>query len=65
MIVDSDKMEQIMFKPARNKKHPCDIFLISLYFAGNLASVKRYFGEKFDQQLKQLITEFADVTEEP
>ncbi len=30
-----------------------------------MTSVKSDFGDKFDQQLKQLITEFADVTEEP
>jgi hypothetical protein len=30
-----------------------------------LAPVKSDFGEQFDQQLKQLITEIADVTEEP
>jgi hypothetical protein len=30
-----------------------------------LASVKSDLGEKFDQQLEQLITEFADVPEEP
>jgi len=40
-------------------------FLISLHFAENLASVKSDFGEQFDQHLKQPITEFANVTEEP
>ncbi len=42
-----------------------DVVLISLHFAEELAVVKSDFGEKFDQQLKHLITEFADVTEEP
>jgi len=42
-----------------------DVFLISLYFAEQLVNVKSDFGEQFDQQLKPLITEFADVTEEP
>ena len=41
------------------------IFLTFLYVAEDLASVKRYLGEQFDKQLKQLITEFADITEEP
>ena len=66
MIVDSDKMDQIIVKQARNKKTPSDdVFLISLYFAKDLATVKRDFGEQFNKQLKQLITEFADVTEDP
>jgi hypothetical protein len=65
MFVDSDKMDQIIVKQARNKKNPCDVFLISLHFAEDLATVKSDFGEQFDQQLKQLITEFADITEEP
>jgi hypothetical protein len=57
-------MNQIIVKHARNKKDPVDVFLISLYFAEELATVKSDFGEQFDQQLKQLIAEFADVTEE-
>ena len=65
MIVYSHKMDQIFVKQARNKKNLSDVFLISLHFAENLASVKSNFGDHFDQQLKQLITEFADVTEEP
>jgi uncharacterized protein YciU (UPF0263 family) len=65
MIVDFDKMNQIIVKQARNKKDPCDVFLISLHFAEDLTSVKSDFGDQFDQQLKHLITEFADVREEP
>jgi hypothetical protein len=42
-----------------------DVFLISLHFAEELALVKSEFGEQLDQQLKHIITEFADVTEEP
>jgi hypothetical protein len=65
MIVDSDKMEQVIVKHAQNKKNPSDVFLISLHFVEDLASVKSDFGEQFDQQLKQLITKFADITEDP
>ena len=32
MIIDSDKMDQIIVKQARNKKNPSDVFLISLHF---------------------------------
>ena len=46
MIVDSDKMEQIIVKQARrNKKNPSDVFLMSLHFAEDSASVKIEFGE--------------------
>ena len=65
MIVDSDNMDQIIVKPARNKKNNGDVFLIPLHFGEDLAPVKSKFGEQIDQQLKQLITEIADVTEEP
>jgi hypothetical protein len=65
LIVDTDKMNQIIAKQARNKKDPVDVFLISLHFAEELATIKSDFGERFDQQLKQLFTEFADITEEP
>jgi hypothetical protein len=64
MIVDSDKMDQIIVKQARNKKNPRDLIFISLHFVEDLASVKSDFGDQFDQQLKHLITEFADVTED-
>ena len=59
------KINKTFVKQARNKKDPVDVFLISLHFAEELATVKSYFGEQFDQQLKHLITEFVDVTEEP
>ena len=45
IIVDSDKMDQIIVKQARNKKSLSDIFLISLHFAEDFASVKSDFGE--------------------
>ena len=65
MIVVSDKMDQIIAKQDSNKKNPSDILLTPLHFGEGLASVKSDFGEQFNQQLKQLITEFANVTEEP
>jgi hypothetical protein len=45
MIDDSDEMDQIIVKHARNKKLPSDVFLISLHFAEDLASIKSNFGE--------------------
>ncbi len=42
-----------------------NVFLISLHFAEELATVKNDFGEQFDQQLRHIITEFPDITEEP
>ena len=45
LIVDTDKMKQIIVKQARNKKDPVDVFLISLHFAEELATVKSDFGE--------------------
>jgi hypothetical protein len=65
LIVDNDKMNQIIVKQTRNKKDIVDVFLISLHFAEELAIVKSEFGEQFDQQLKHLVTELADVTEGP
>ncbi len=58
-------MDKILIKQSRNKKNPTDVFLIFLQFKEDLESIKSDFGEQFDKQLKQLITEFADVTEEP
>ncbi len=52
-------MNQIISKQARNKKDSVDVFLISLHFAEELATVKHDFGEQFDQQLRLLITEFC------
>jgi len=45
MIADFDKINQIFAKRARNKKNPSDVFLISLHFDEDLASVKSDFGE--------------------
>ena len=58
-------MNQITAKQARKKKDPMDVFITSLHFAKELATVKSNFGEQFDQQLKHLITEFVYNTEEP
>ena len=38
---------------------------MSLLFAEGLESIKKDFGSEMDTQLKELITEFADVTQEP
>jgi ssRNA-specific RNase YbeY (16S rRNA maturation enzyme) len=66
LLVDKSKMDKILIKQSRNKKNPADVFLISLQFKEDLEKIKSDFGEQFDKQLKQLIlTEFADVTEEP
>ena len=61
MIVDSDKMDQIIVKHARNKNNPSDAFLASLQFVDDLASVMSDFGEQVDQQLKQLIVTNAQL----
>ncbi len=39
--------------------------MISLQFKEDLDTIKSDFGEEFDKQLKELITEFANVTEKP
>ena len=58
-------MDKIAVKKSRNKKYPSDVFMISLQFKEDLDTLKSDLGEEFDKQLKELITEFADVTEEP
>ena len=65
LLNDFDKIIRIIVKHAKNKMNSTNVFLIALQFDIDLAIVKIYFGEQFDTQLKQLITEFADITEEP
>jgi hypothetical protein len=50
MIVDSDKMDQIIGKEARNKKNPTDVFLIFFHFATDLATIESEFKEHFDRK---------------
>ena len=57
-------MNKIIAKQARNKTDNADVFLISLPFVEELATIKCDFGDQFEQQLKNLITKFADITEE-
>jgi hypothetical protein len=45
--------------------NPSDICFISLQFKEDLETIKSDFGEQFDKRFKELLTEFADVTEEP
>ena len=41
------------------------MFLISLQFKEDLDTIKSDFGEQFDKKLKEFISEFADIPEEP
>ncbi len=43
MIIDSDEIDQIIDKHARNKKNHSDFFLISLHFVEDLATIIRDF----------------------
>jgi hypothetical protein len=58
-------MQKILAKAVRNKHTESELFLVSLQFVEELESIKRYFGPELDTKLKDLVTEFADVTEEP
>jgi hypothetical protein len=58
-------MQKILTKAARNKHNECEPFLVSLHSNEELQSIKTDFGSELDTQLKDLITEFVDVTQEP
>jgi hypothetical protein len=58
-------MQKIVTKAARNKRNECELFLVSLYFNEELQLIKTDLGPELDIQLKELITEFADVAQEP
>ncbi len=62
LLVDSAKMQKILAKVARNKHTESKLFLVSLHFAEELEPIKADFDLKLDAQLKELVTEFADVT---
>ncbi len=64
LLVDTCKMDQILIKQSRDKMNPSDIFFISLQMKKNVETIQIDFGGQFDKQLKDLITEFADVAEE-
>jgi hypothetical protein len=56
-------MQKILTKAARNKHNECELFLVSLHFHEELQTIKTDFGSELDIELKELITEFADVTQ--
>jgi hypothetical protein len=57
-------MDKMLIKQSRNK-NPSDNFLNSLQFNKYSYTIKSDFGEQFHKHLKELIIEFADITEEP
>jgi len=63
-LVDSSKMQEILSKAARNRHNECELFQVSLHLNEELQSIKTDFGPKLDNQLKELITEFATATQE-
>jgi len=65
LLVDSSKMQKILTKAVRNKHNDCELFLVSLHFDEELQTIKTDFGSELDAKLKELITEFVDVTQEP
>ena len=65
MIVDADKMNQIIVEQARKKKNLKDVFLISLHFATELAISKVILENILTNDLTGLSRNFADITEKP
>jgi len=64
LLDDSPKMHKILAKVARNKLTESELLLVSLRFAEELESIKTDFGPELDMQLKELVTKFANVTQE-
>jgi len=65
LLVDSSKMQKFLTKATRNKHNECELFQVSLHFAEELQTIKTDLSSELDTKLKELITEFADVTQEP
>ena len=65
LLVDSAVMQKIFAKAARNKHTKSELFLVSFRFAEELECIKTNVGPELDIQLKELVTEFAHVTQEP
>ena len=63
-MVDLSKMQKILAKAVRNKHTESELFLVSLHFAEELESIKTDFVPELDIPLEELVTEFADVTQE-
>jgi hypothetical protein len=64
-LMDSYEMQKILAKAARNKHTESELFLVSLHFFEESESIKTDFDPELDTQLTELVTEFADVTQEP
>jgi hypothetical protein len=64
-LVDSSKMHKILAKDARSKHTESKLFLVSLHFAEELESIKTNLGPESITYIKELVTKFADVTQEP
>ena len=55
----------MLAEAARNTHTESELFLVSLHFSEELESIKTDFVPELDIQLKELVTEFTDVTQEP
>ncbi len=59
-------MQQILAKVAHNERIESELLLVSHHFAEELEStIKTNFNSEVDTQLKELVAEFADVTQKP
>ena len=59
--IDCDKLEKVMKKASRSKKQSSDFFVISLQLAEQITAIKSDFGEDYDERLRSLVEEYADV----
>ena len=58
-------MHKILAKAARSKHTESELLIVSLHFVEELESIKIDIGLGLDTQIKELVTQFADVTREP
>jgi len=65
LLVDLSKMHEILANATRDKHRKSKFFLVSLHFAEELESIKIGFGPELDTQLKELLTKFVGVTQDP
>jgi len=58
-------MQKMLTEAFRNKRNECGLFLVPPHFFEELKTIITDFGSELYTKLKELITEFADVTHEP
>ena len=64
MLIEDNKLDKVFRKASRSKKQTTDFFVISLQLAEQIAAIETDFGSEYDEEIRSLVKEYEDITQD-